>query len=335
MGPSLNLRHLLYCVVFVFAGVFPSLAEDLIIESRAGGKNFERYSEITGAWRDSNAPVSFAKSEAEGLTPQGQIGSRAYILPKTPGTDIEDLLAAARFTPDFPAPVRTFVYVTWPKGGNATPVRYVVRHARGTDTITLVQNGFAYGGRDNANTWNLLGEFEFGPGKDHYVELRVLSDVRAVDTNTPGRVYTDAVRFSDAPLTPAVSTVQPTPISPPVVSTPATTARIEWGNSVAEALAAARQQGKRILVFFYSPTSDHLIRYEEDVFGHEEVRSVLRSRFICVRINMQQESDLASRMRAYKAGTINLYDSSGNALGQISDRITGEELITWLNRPAK
>ncbi len=331
----LNLRHLLCCCAFVFAGVFPSLGDDLIIESRSGGKNYERYGEITGAWRDSNTPVLFAKSEADGLTPQGEIGSRTSILPKTPGTDTADLLAAARFTPEFPAPFRCFVYVTWPKGGNATPVRYVVRHARGTDTVSLSQNGFGFGEPDNANTWNLLGEFEFGPGKEHYVELRLLSDVRPVDTNTPGRVYTDGVRFSAAPLPPAISNALPSQSTPSVASAPAPTVRIDWGDSVAEALAAGRQQGKSIFVFFYSPTSDHLTRYEEEVFGQEEVRNVLRSRFVCVRINMQQESDLAGRMRAYKAGTINLYDSSGNALGQISDRITGEELITWLNRLSK
>lgn len=166
----------------------------LIIESRPEGQNHSRYKEFSGNWMDSNRPPDKAKSSASGLTPQEKCGSRKVSLPVPVGQ------AAARFSPGFSAPGHYYVYVTWPRAGNATAVSFVTRHASGEAVKVLTQDGWGMTGENNADRWIPLGDFDFKAGSDQYVELRVGPDAKEVDTRNMGQAMSDAVRFSEKPL---------------------------------------------------------------------------------------------------------------------------------------
>jgi hypothetical protein len=86
-----------------------------------------------------------------------------------------------RFTPRVRDPGRYAVYLYWPRAaglGERVPVS--VRHAEGTADVPLdmraptaeVQGGLAQ--------WNLLGEWEFRPDAEAWIELRAEPGAGAV-----------------------------------------------------------------------------------------------------------------------------------------------------------
>lgn len=182
-------------------------AEDLLIESCKEGKNFDKYKETGKGWFNS-FQLGFSKSTAPGVT--AGIGSRKITLP--PPDE-----ATARFTPRFKEAQKVFVYTTWPRGACAFPVHMVVRHAGGDTTKTVTQSGWGTNEPSNANVWVPLGQFEFKPGDDHYVEIVVPKDSSRAPNdkvNNP-QAYADAVRFTDKELTEGVDKGAGAPPPPP------------------------------------------------------------------------------------------------------------------------
>lgn len=326
------LRHGCFLLVL---GLGPGVrAQSLIIESRAGGKNADRYSEPAGAWRDSDTPPNFAKSAAPGLTPQGRLGTRKFVTSGGAPTATGAPLALARFTPDFPNPGRYRVEVTWPKGANAGPVRYLIRHAGGTEVVPMIQNGFGAHGTSNAGVWHSLGEYDFAPGREHYVELQVMPDTRPIDTRNACQAFADAMRFTavgPAGLSPEAGASAAGGAAVSSTAAPSAAPAVRWLESIAEATAEAARTNRKILIYFYSPASERTTRYEKEVLADPAVAAVLNARFVPVRINIVAETELAARMRTYKAGTINIYDGKGQGLGQITDMIPASELAARLS----
>lgn len=174
----------------------------IVVESGKGGKNHEQYKEVAGRWLDSKTPAVAAKSSATGLSSAEECPGRKFVFSAV-GEDKPAVQAAeARFYPELALPGRFHVYVTWPHGGNVTPVHYVVQHAGGTTTRTLTQDGYGPGpgSPNNANVWIRLGEFEFEAGRNQYVALVVQPGARAVHTTANGQAYADAVCFSPEPI---------------------------------------------------------------------------------------------------------------------------------------
>lgn len=333
--------------------------QDIIIESRPEGKNNEKYREISGKWISSNTPADTAKSSAAGLTPQGQAGSRKFLLPGVSSGNRSEIQAAARFTPDVPTAGKYHVYVTFPMAGNASPTLYAINHAGGEAIKPVVQDGFGGGGLTNGNLWIDLGEFEFEPGDKHFVELRVPGDAKAADTRTMGQAYADAVRVTKDPVAGAADgSSYETAISsdiapltsgagapPPAANQPAAPAMpplqaanqlqtdpgaVKWLEDIDAARQQAESQNRKIFVFFYTPGSERSESYEKQVLSDAAVRRVLNDKYIPVRLNLDATGNLAASMKAFRAGTINLYDSKGGSGQQITDTPEASSLAQQL-----
>jgi len=316
-------------------------AQDIIIETQKEGQNFDHYEEIEGKWMDSKVPAATAKSRAPGLTDGNKCGSRKYLFssgtPDQPDPKGNPVPAAARFYPRFSKPGHYYVYATWPRAANATPVKYIVKHAKGTDTKELTQDG--WGGTEtgisNANTWVLIGDYDFAGGNDEYVELRVDESVRPVSPKNYGQVYADAVRFSSKPLEDpgqgALATVTPSPggATPTPAAPPTTVGQLKWYESIPDAQKAAMGTNKRILLFFYSPTSERSQQLEKNLAA-DPVRSILEKSYVLARLNFLENTKVAYSLGVFKAGVINVYDSQGNAVMQISERLSPAELAEKL-----
>jgi len=325
----------------IMLGTTLAPAQDIIIETQKEGQNFDHYEEIEGKWIDSRTPPKTAKSSAPGCTNPEKCGTRKYIFSRgtpdqpDPGGNAEP--AAARFYPRFSAPGHYYVYVTWPRAANASPVKYIVKHAKGMDTKELTQDGWggSPNGISNANIWVLVGDYDFAAGNDQYVELRVDKSVRAVAPRNFGQVYADAVRFSSKPLEDtgqaALATVTPSAggITPPPVTTPAVVGQLKWYENIQDAQRAATSSNKRILLFFYAPSSERSQAVEKSLTS-PEVSTILQKSYVLVRLNFLENTKIAYSLGAFKAGTINVYDSQGNALFQIADRLTPAELAEKL-----
>lgn len=316
-------------------------AQDLIIETQKEGQNFDRYEEIEGKWMDSKTPAATAKSRAPGCTDGNKCGTRKYIFsmgtPDQPDPTGIAEPAAARFYPRFSAPGHYYVYVTWPRAANATPVKYIVKHAKGTDTKELTQDG--WGGTEtgisNANTWVLIGDYDFNAGNDQYVELRVDKSVRPVSAKNYGQVYADAIRFTSKPLEDpgqaALATVTPSAggVTPQPQTAPTVVGQLKWYENIPDAQKAAAGTNKRILLFFFSPSSERSKDLDKNL-ASPSVAPVLQKSYILARLNFLENTKIAYSLGVFKAGVINVYDAQGNALFQISERLSAEELAAKL-----
>jgi hypothetical protein len=149
----------------------------MIVQGTSTGPNNQWYFEGPSGW--GNSSVSFT---AEGVS---NSGTQRYCSAYTAGR-------YARFQPIFDVAGRYKVEVAFPAStNNITEVRYTVSHINGTSQFTLNQHP----GAGLTNTWNLLGEFEFGTGTTgggsmgvHFVEV-------GNPTMTGNRFYSGAVRF--------------------------------------------------------------------------------------------------------------------------------------------
>lgn len=131
-----------YSPVFAFVTASAS-ANDIIIESRSGGKNFAWYSD-RAATGDSSA-----KSSASGVT--AGIGSRYFSLQASYDRE-------ANFNPAITVPGSYEVFVTWPSSSSGgANIHHTVTYNGGSSTKTLNQSL-------NPNVWNSLGTFTFNAG---------------------------------------------------------------------------------------------------------------------------------------------------------------------------
>ena len=175
-------RHL--TTLLIFAALITSVAGDIIIESRQGGKNSSWYTEVKGNWMDSEA-----KSLARGCSPES-LGSRFVIIEGnfTP--------AEATFTPFIQEAGMYDVYVTWGRSGNATNVKYNIFNGSESKTIYLDQDGWGAKGTPNSGIWVHLGTYNLPAGNRSYVSVLSDSVTGQPQQTDSGRVYTDAAMFS-------------------------------------------------------------------------------------------------------------------------------------------
>lgn len=333
----------------------PPAIPQIIIETRKEGMNFDHYQETTGTWQNSGDDKGHGKSKAPGLSDATKCGTRKVFC--SGGRDQQVPLpasAAARFVPMLPVGAHYYVYVTWPREANAAPVQYVIHHAKGEETKVLRQDGWGVSGQpSNANRWNLLGDFDFAAGEDQWVEVRKNGDTaKAIDPANYGQIYADAVEFSLTPLAqPGVATpapTNPTPgeasatgLAPLTVLTQPTgaatnlseamdTGPLNWMTDLGAAQTQGAQQNRRILLFFYTSESATSRYFEEKVFSDPEVKGALQSRYVLVRLNFAENAAVAGKLTVFKAGTVLLFDSSGNFLNKIETRLTSAEFAAAL-----
>lgn len=333
------------------------VAADIIVESRPGGQNYQGYKETAGAWIDSNTPADTSKSSAPGVSPQ-TLGSRRTTLLPDAGARPDQVLGSARFTPPITTAGDYHIYLTFPRAANATPVTVVIKNASGETKQEMMQDGWGAAGDSNANLWLDLGTYPFAVSADQYVEIQATGATGPADPRNRANLYADAVRFSTDPdpaaiapaparpgvfppaestqtetPAPAQAAAPPAPRQPPSLPTalPAA-ANITWEKDLATARAAALAQGKKLLVFFYSPDSSRSADYEKQVLNSSSIKNTIAAGYIAVKVNLETEKELAAQLQVFRAGTINVYDATGNGLDSITDTPEASDLEARLNR---
>jgi serine/threonine protein kinase len=285
--------------------------DDLIIETRPQGKNFDHYQELSGSWMDSNSPADWAKSMASGLSSCWDCGSRALRF-----FAVEDIRRSfpgiARFYPRLSSRQHRFVYVSWPITANASPVHYIVHHANGETTVSVVQDGWRSVTDGNANRWVQLGDYDFTPGEDQYVELQVNSDVRAVEGDWNGQVQADSMLFASSPISRAAA-----PDSPLTIST-----HVRWYDNLTSAEAASITTAKPVLVFFYCPSHPYSSYCSYELLRDQSLASYINSHFIALRVHPHGNTSIPESMRERPIGEFAICDSDGSLVHDfLSDKI--------------
>lgn len=149
----------------------------MVVQGTSTGPNNQWYFEGPSGWGSSS--VSFT---AEGVS---NSGTQRYCSAGSTGR-------YARFRPVFDVAGTYKVEVAFPSStNNITQVRYTVSHMKGTSQFTLNQHP----GGGLTNSWNLLGQFEFGTDSTGGRSMGVHSVEVGNPAMTGNRFYSGAVRF--------------------------------------------------------------------------------------------------------------------------------------------
>jgi hypothetical protein len=123
----------------------------------------------------------------------------------------------------------------------------------------------------------------------------------------------------------------PTPLPPSLTQAaiPKSTGTLEWLTSIPAAQQRAAKENKRILLFFFmrgSKTSDLF----DQLFESPEVAPLLKEKYVLVRLNFMEQNKLAYQLGVFRAGVINIYDSKGQPVKQITQKVSPTELAEML-----
>jgi hypothetical protein len=313
----------------------PRRPGDLVVEASArGGQNRSHVRIISGRWLDNPASSQY-KSTAPWLTSRDDASTTACIFYQPLIAMETSSPAVARFLPLAGRPVRYHVYVTWPSEANATPVHYRIRHADGDTTLALVQDGLGIAGESNANAWVALGEYEFLPGEDQFVELSVGEEVRPLTPFRFGQANADAVLFAAGKLDIAArepDLARDAPPEPAAGAMPAGPAQPDWSTEYETASERARAEGRVLVAYVHYPVSAHLVHpvtrgreyCENRLFPHPDVALEMLRSCVAVRVNRMRRPDVAARLGVADTETAVCIVARD---GTVLDRITGDDIL--------
>jgi hypothetical protein len=162
--------------------------DEFIVESRSGGQNYNRYSEI-GGWSNSSS-----KSTAPGCT--AGIGHRYAVI----GTI--DRRAIFSFTPSAGGTYEVFTTNT-NTSNSGDPLMHRVYHAGGNTLVAVCQNSTC---TNNAiNKWYSLGQYTLNAGLTYTVELDARTAVGSGPSGWAAR--SDAIRWVSVSTSPEPPTI--------------------------------------------------------------------------------------------------------------------------------
>jgi hypothetical protein len=289
---------------------------DILVQSRAGGRNNPLYSDGPGRWSSSNVPADWAQSMATiGLT-TSPIGSRK--LPVGHRRVVEGTLPArARFGLDLDAPRRLHVYVTWPLAANGGPFDAVIRHGSGVERRRLYQDGWGAGGPSNANAWVDLGAHEFAAAAGQGVEFDVTTGVQSLEGTVDGQIMADAVLFRERPLDHLV-------VSPEWGGRAGAPDRpsVMWFSRYSEAVDGAR--GRRLFIFLEDSINPIKLHADREVFPDDRVARTLNQHYAALRVIPYGPEEDNRRFRGMRSGTGLILEPDG----RLVRRIVGSDLLS-------
>lgn len=285
-------------------------AQDIIIEPCAGGQNYDHYSD-DGAWMEIHKPIEWAKSYAPGTTILPTWGSKGVRFFTGYSAQQTTLPAIAIYRPQVSARRHFYVYATWPFSANATPITYVIHHASGDTTHSIVQDGWSSILGGNANVWTSLGDYDFDPGDKQRLEVRVDPGVRSVTRGNNGQAVADAVLFASRALT------EGTTVARSAASAPAQD-RVSWVSSYQDAVDQAKLSGKKLLVYVSGTQSSHSTFCEAQVFSKPEIGQLMTTQFVTAMVAPQGNRPENYRFSWVPTGTVILCDTNGSEIRRIS-----------------
>jgi thioredoxin 1 len=105
---------------------------------------------------------------------------------------------------------------------------------------------------------------------------------------------------------------------------------VQWNTDLNTGLINAQKLNKLIFVDFYADWCGYCSELEEKTYPDANVQQVFAQKYVLVKINVDQNPDLASKYKVYGLPTLIILDANGNEIKRQEGYLTPSELLNML-----
>ena len=105
---------------------------------------------------------------------------------------------------------------------------------------------------------------------------------------------------------------------------------LQWNTDLNAALKLAEKSNKLVFVDFYADWCGYCKQLDEDTFTDQRVKQKFVQRYILVKVNVDQNPELASKYQVYGLPSLIIMDSNGNEIKRQEGFLTPVELLNIL-----
>ena len=105
---------------------------------------------------------------------------------------------------------------------------------------------------------------------------------------------------------------------------------LQWNTDMNNALKIAQKSNKMVFADFYADWCGYCKQLDEDTFTNQNVKQKFVQRYVLVKINVDQNPELASKYQIYGLPTMVILDSNGNVIKRQEGFLSAGELLNIL-----
>lgn len=127
----------------------------------------------------------------------------------------------------------------------------------------------------------------------------------------------------------SAAAVAGTPNPPATAGAPASVPAIDWGTSRAKAMAAARQDGKPLLIYFSATWCGPCREMEASLWSRPDVIA-MSGKFVCLHVDIDRDASTAARYDAVTVPAVSIADPWGTELARREGYGSPDEYVALL-----
>ena len=105
---------------------------------------------------------------------------------------------------------------------------------------------------------------------------------------------------------------------------------IQWNTDLNTTFGLAQKSNKLVFADFYADWCGYCKQLDEDTFVNQNVKQKFAQSYVLVKINVDQNPELASKYQVYSLPTLIIMDSNGNVIKRQEGFVSAGELLNIL-----
>ncbi len=105
---------------------------------------------------------------------------------------------------------------------------------------------------------------------------------------------------------------------------------LQWSTDLNQSLAEAKATNKSVFVDFYADWCAYCKEMDEGTYTSTQVIEKLNQSYVLVRVDVDENPDLATKYQAYSLPTMVIMDFSGNEIKRIIGYQTPDQLLSQI-----